>query len=46
MTPAQRNALRNPCFAAEETTAAAFGWRESFPNTDVTVRLTLNVGME
>ncbi len=46
LTPAQRRALRNPCFEAEETTAAAFGWRLPFPNSDITVRLTLNVGME
>ena len=46
MTPAQNHALRNPCFEAEETMAQAFGWRLPFPNDDVTIRLTLNVGME
>lgn len=44
MTTNQKRAIRSPCFAPEETTAIRFGWRALDPT--VTVRLTLNVGME
>jgi hypothetical protein len=44
MTIHQKLAIRRPCFEAEETTYAGFGWRTIDPT--VTLRLTMNIGME
>lgn len=46
MTPEQQTAFRYPCFEAEETTHRRFARRLPFPLDDVSVILTLNVGME
>lgn len=46
MTPMQKQALRAPCFHPEETARPEYSARLAFPNEDVSVVLTLNVGME
>lgn len=46
MTPSQTRAFRNPCFHPEECSDRRFTRRLPPPFDDVSIILTLNVGME